>query len=34
MKVRIEFENPFEELEHELTEKFSTLKHKTELSQL
>lgn len=31
MKVRIKFENPFEELEYDLTGKFSTLKHKTEL---
>ena len=31
MKVRVKLENPFEELEHELTEKFSTLKRKTEL---
>lgn len=31
MKVKVKLENPFEELEHELTEKFSTLKHKTEL---
>lgn len=31
MKVRIKYATPFEELEHELTEKFSTLKHKTKL---